>query len=629
MRRQDQHENGSAHGNENDASTISNEEDDVFMGLDDVPVEARISLDNNVDRDDLQRKNVRPPANLLVFEGDCLDSEASELDSYLLATCDFYGDFLLLDPCDAPAVFEFLQGKCSGKENNLAHQGSSVPSKNRPSVFTSPNGRSGGTGRKLAPGNVQEDLDPTQENPGQSNANKTEDNTNAGGNGWSYRVDHDFPGDYIPPDPDDLEDSVDPVGEDSDDEDPWKPLNPYEPGNLKIKPYRRVKGSARQVIGTAKKKTLTSLFPMAKMDGVIIPEHAMSFEAQQSQQEEIHASQSPPPYEMLMRSFEYGEQGNPDVFGDSNYDIGPDIGVGFDGPDDSDSPICGDIGVAIESPTCPSERKEEPPNGTQVSQENMDTHESLDDLCRSHLVNLESTANGSVFHTSMPLDLFQILLDICLRILVPFKSIFQESKCTRNALLASIAEVEQQSEMDARVSTWKERIEHALEEQDKNPPFDIGSYGEQILDTFSSSTDNMGIASFSEIVSGRPKYEVARTFSALLQLVNGRSVDLDKGQATNELVCHTAENPFHVKLIGPNRRPEMEARFARKRGKSPLQNPGQGGESSLAQREPPKKPAHKNGKIPVKTAIRLTPDGKRRRRSAAHLMQPINLESSG
>jgi condensin-2 complex subunit H2 len=95
----------------------------------------------------------------------------------------------------------------------------------------------------LAPGNVQEDLDPTQENPGQSNANKTEDNTNAGGNGWSYRVDHDFPGDYIPPDPDDLEDSVDPVGEDSDDEDPWKPLNPYEPGNLKIKPYRRGTGS--------------------------------------------------------------------------------------------------------------------------------------------------------------------------------------------------------------------------------------------------------------------------------------------------------------------------------------------------------------------------------------------------
>ena len=73
----------------------------------------------------------------------------------------------------------------------------------------------------------------------------------------------------------------------------------------------------------------------------------------------------------------------------------------------------------------------------------------------------------------------------------------------------------------------------------------------------------------------------------------------------------------------------MEARFARKRVKSPLQNAGKGGESSLAQHECSKKPLHKNGKIPVKTAIRLTPDGKRRRRSAAHLMQPVNLESSG
>jgi hypothetical protein len=56
--------------------------------------------------------------------------------------------------------------------------------------------------------------------------------------------------------------------------------------------------------------------------------------------------------------------------------------------------------------------------------------------------------------------------------------------------------------------------------QDKNPPFDIGSYGEQILDALSSRTDSTGTASFSEIVCGRPKYEVARTFSALLQLVN-------------------------------------------------------------------------------------------------------------
>jgi hypothetical protein len=56
--------------------------------------------------------------------------------------------------------------------------------------------------------------------------------------------------------------------------------------------------------------------------------------------------------------------------------------------------------------------------------------------------------------------------------------------------------------------------------QDKNRPFDMGSYGEQILDTISSRTDSTRTASFGEIVCGRPKYEVVRTFSALLQLVN-------------------------------------------------------------------------------------------------------------
>jgi condensin-2 complex subunit H2 len=179
--------------------------------------------------------------------------------------------------------------------------------------------------------------------------------------------------------------------------------------------------------------------------------------------------------------------------------------------------------------------------------------------------------------------------------------------------------------------------------QGKNRPFDMGSYGEQILDTISSRTDSTGTASFGEIVCGRPKYEVVRTFSALLQLVNfcffpqfrkcnpehfldswllqvnGRSVDLDKGQSTNELVCYTAENPFHARLIGLNQRGQKwRHALLRRELKSPLQNAGKGGESSLAQHECPKQPLHKNGKIPVKTGIRLTADGKRRLRSASH-----------
>nr|BAC83719.1 hypothetical protein [Oryza sativa Japonica Group]BAD31322.1 hypothetical protein [Oryza sativa Japonica Group] len=561
---QDQ-ENSSAQANESDRSTVPNEEDDVFSGLDDVPVEARTTLDNNIDRDDLLKKNVRPPANLL------------------LATCGFFGDFLLLDPCDAPAVSDFLQGKQSAKEDIFAGRGSSARSKSRTNVFCSPNGRSGGTGRRPTPGKVQEgNPDQTQEsNPDQSqemNANQTQehiDDLNVNDDHWSvHPADHDFP-DNDMPHPDDADAGC--VDDSDDDDDPWRPLNPHEPGNLKIRTCRKVKSFARQVIGAPKRNIIASLFPMEKMDGA-------SFKVHLSQQETHHVPEPPPLYEKLMRSLEHGEPES-HLFGDLKDGHEPDIGVNdFDihEPDMPDD-VC-DMDVDMDIPTYPDKNNDATLDGAQGTQDSMDAHESLEDLCRSHL----------------------------------------------DALLASIAEAEQQTELDARVSTWKERIEHALEEQasrvDRNPPFDIGSYGEQIIDTLSSRTENAGIASFSEIVSGKPKYEVARTFSALLQLVNGRSVDLDKGQTTNGLVCHTASNPFHVRLIGPNQRPEIEARFARKRVNSPSRNKGSG-KPSPAQQKSPKKHGHKNGKVPVKTSIKLTPDGKRRRRST-QMLRPINLESS-
>uniref|UniRef100_A0A0E0I1F6 Condensin-2 complex subunit H2 n=1 Tax=Oryza nivara TaxID=4536 RepID=A0A0E0I1F6_ORYNI len=563
QKKQDQ-ENSSAQANESDPSTVPNEEDDVFSGLDDVPVEARTTLDNNIDRDDLLKKIVRPPANLLVFEGDCLDSDTSELELYLLATCGFFGDFLLLDPCDAPAVSDFLQGKQSAKEDIFAGRGSSARSKSRTNVFCSPNGRSGGTGRRPTPGKVQEgNPDQTQEsNPDQSqemNANQTQehiDDLNVNDDHWSvHPADHDFP-DNDMPHPDDADAGC--VDDSDDDDDPWRPLNPHEPGNLKIRTCRKVKSFARQVIGAPKRNIIASLFPMEKMDGA-------SFKVHLSQQETHHVPEPPPLYEKLMRSLEHGEPES-HLFGDLKDGHEPDIGVNdFDihEPDMPDD-VC-DMDVDMDIPTYPDKNNDATLDGAQGTQDSMDAHESLEDLCRSHL----------------------------------------------DALLASIAEAEQQTELDAR---------------DRNPPFDIGSYGEQIIDTLSSRTENAGIASFSEIVSGKPKYEVARTFSALLQLVNGRSVDLDKGQTTNGLVCHTASNPFHVRLIGPNQRPEIEARFARKRVNSPSRNKGSG-EPSPAQQKSPKKHGHKNGKVPVKTSIKLTPDGKRRRRST-QMLRPINLESS-
>lgn len=49
-------------------------------------MEAKISLDSSTNKDTLVNHFVKPPANLVVLEGDCLDTsgDGSELESYLV-----------------------------------------------------------------------------------------------------------------------------------------------------------------------------------------------------------------------------------------------------------------------------------------------------------------------------------------------------------------------------------------------------------------------------------------------------------------------------------------------------------------------------------------------------------------
>lgn len=55
--------------------------------------------------------------------------------------------------------------------------------------------------------------------------------------------------------------------------------------------------------------------------------------------------------------------------------------------------------------------------------------------------------------------------------------------------------------------------------QDARPPFDIHEYGERVLDKLSTEGEGKDALSFGEVVKGQRKHDVARTFSALLQLV--------------------------------------------------------------------------------------------------------------
>jgi len=114
----------------------------------------------------------------------------------------------------------------AGEENSVPRQGSSAPSKSQANVFTTPNARSAGKGRQSAAGEVLGGLDPTQENPEQFSTQETSPDDKH----WSDPDEPNFVDDVEMPHPDDIED-------------PWKPLNPHEPGNLKIRPYRRGTGS--------------------------------------------------------------------------------------------------------------------------------------------------------------------------------------------------------------------------------------------------------------------------------------------------------------------------------------------------------------------------------------------------
>lgn len=147
--------------------------------------------------------------------------------SLQLATNDLYQDFILLDPCDAVAVDEFLKGNKAGKGQNGTHRGSSARRS-----FQSPTRHSGGTVHKSS---LRKSQDASiSQFPG-PNSNSDVNNNNVGadppacenlnGNNWGLDMDERYsePGDF----------------DDEDDNDPWKPLNPHEPGNLKVKPFRK------------------------------------------------------------------------------------------------------------------------------------------------------------------------------------------------------------------------------------------------------------------------------------------------------------------------------------------------------------------------------------------------------
>ncbi|KAL5537813.1 hypothetical protein UlMin_044807 [Ulmus minor] len=577
-RQQEQLEGTSAEPQESGSKAVADEENDLFWGLDDIPVEAKNCLDITSDKDAPLNYFVKPPANLVVLEGDCLDSsgDAGELESYLLATSDVYRGFILLDPCDAVAVHDYVNGEKTGKGQNSAYKGST----NRKG-FESVGGSHKSSRRKNL--NAQSPLvDCSFEG---NNCNVEPDPP---ASTTFYDDNNGFGMDDRDSEPRDFDDS------DDDDDDPWKPLNPHEPGKLKVKPFRKVKSVKRNGANSTKQVSLSTLFPPARLQGTISPELTRMWEVQSHERK--RESQSPPLYEKLRQSLINGGNETFDAFfnaddgnDENEYHIGtPDLGQ----PDD-------DMPDMHMDEDLPFHNEKHDVDGVNFGMGEDFGHDdpnngSLEDLCRSHL----------------------------------------------DALLASIAETEKQSELAARVSTWKQKIEHNLEEQDSHPEFDIQKYGDRILDKLSLDADNRSVLSFADVVEGQEKYDVARSFSALLQLVNNGNVELDRNGAKGKSVCYTSVNPFHVRLLSQEKRREVQFGLSSKRVKSPTKKACKKGDNRkfATENAPPthvklspkatrERPTQPNCKMSVKVekhgGARCTPESKRRRRS--RLVEPVDL----
>mmetsp|Transcript_27660 Transcript_27660/g.68068 ORF Transcript_27660/g.68068 Transcript_27660/m.68068 type:complete len:790 (-) Transcript_27660:132-2501(-) len=122
-----------------------------------------------------------------------------------------------------------------------------------------------------------------------------------------------------------------------------------------------------------------------------------------------------------------------------------------------------------------------------------------------------------------------------------------------NKFLAAAAAAESTTELANRVHTWKSRIDPRIAEQDAQEHFDIHLYGDCVISRFTDraaaaraiaapggdnkdedddQTNGSGGAmveiGFGDVVAGQEKYQVARLFSAMLQLINNGNIAVEQ-----------------------------------------------------------------------------------------------------
>lgn len=105
------------------------------------------------------------------------------------------------------------------------------------------------------------------------------------------------------------------------------------------------------------------------------------------------------------------------------------------------------------------------------------------------------------------------------------ESLRYEELVRRNVelFIATSQKFVQETELSQRIRDWEDTIQPLLQEQEQHVPFDIHTYGDQLVSQFPQLNE---WCPFADLVAGQPAFEVCRSMLASLQLANDYTVEI-------------------------------------------------------------------------------------------------------
>uniref|UniRef100_G3R5X1 Condensin-2 complex subunit H2 n=1 Tax=Gorilla gorilla gorilla TaxID=9595 RepID=G3R5X1_GORGO len=106
---------------------------------------------------------------------------------------------------------------------------------------------------------------------------------------------------------------------------------------------------------------------------------------------------------------------------------------------------------------------------------------------------------------------------------VPMSLSYEELVRRNELFIATSQKFVQETELSQRIRDWEDTVQPLLQEQEQHVPFDIHTYGDQLVSRFPQLNE---WCPFAELVAGQPAFEVCRSMLASLQLANDYTVEI-------------------------------------------------------------------------------------------------------